>query len=118
MRNPNPAASLWSTSEASGGTSTLKFMPKVATRPTTDTAMSTTGVPRTKRRPSARFSDHVADGLGPRYEARHVELVVAHHRQPDDHREEAHGVDRERDGDPERADREARDRRDRRPARR
>ena len=35
---------------------TVKFMPTVATRPTTVTPSSTTGVSRTKRSPSPRFS--------------------------------------------------------------
>ena len=47
MRNPYPAASLPRTFAASGGMRTVKFMPTVATSPTTVTASSTTGVSRT-----------------------------------------------------------------------
>ena len=44
--------------------STLKFMPTVATSPTIDTAMSTTGVRRTKSRPSPRWSKTSLTELG------------------------------------------------------
>ncbi len=47
IRNPYPAASLPRTFAASGGMRTVKFMPTVATSPTTVTASSTTGVSRT-----------------------------------------------------------------------
>ena len=47
MRKPKPDASLWRTCWASGGVSTLKFMPNVATSPTTVTDIRTMGVLRT-----------------------------------------------------------------------
>ena len=47
MRKPYPVAPLCSTPSASGGITTLKFMPKVDTRPMTRRLISTIGVRRT-----------------------------------------------------------------------
>ena len=47
IRKPYPVAPLWRTSSASGGMTTLKFMPTVETSPMTRRLISTTGVRRT-----------------------------------------------------------------------
>ena len=47
IRNPYPVASVWSTSRASAGIVTPKFIPNVDTTPTVTVASSTSSVRRT-----------------------------------------------------------------------
>ena len=47
IRKPYPVASEWRICSVSGGITTWKFMPNVATSPTTVTPSSTSGVRRT-----------------------------------------------------------------------